>query len=1076
MNLVNIAAKGREIILFTRDGDKLNITRDNSLYPYYYEVDPNGQYKTYDGKRAKIMFVSEPKAIKKQASKNSYEADVNFIQRYMIDKIKVIDKVNVKYCFLDIEVYCKDFPNIQEAKYPISCISIWNSETQAVKTYYLPTYGTEKQMLKDFAEYLKIEQFDAILVWNLKFDVTYIFNRWTKLFGHRAQNFAEASSPVGMCRRAEFGAFITQQDRDEVEGVFFPAGTSWIDYMQWYKRYTRGQRASYKLDYIAQEDLGEETWGEEDFGDMSESVKAKNINDVIRMSKIDAKYNLVDYFDRLRRQTISVWEDLYHFSRLYDSMFLREAKAKGIVLPNKKSMDEAEDFEGAYRAVYAKGRHYGVTSFDLSGAYMYTPVNYCLDQANIVSEPTANSIPVVITDRETNSPIKTIYVKQSDNALVPTIIKRLIDEKNKLKAQRDALDPSTPEYKDKELEYDSYKSFSLSSWGVCGAKGFRLYSSEISSAITSIVRSILHYVKAKVVERGYELVYADTDGVMIKTEGVNICDWLNELLHEWSMTNFGKPTDIRFDYEGVYNPIYINAMCRYMGYNTNAKGKTSTKIRGIETKRGDSAVYTKTWQKEAMIKILDGIGEVDFTAWNIEMIRKMRQAEVVDIAIPSKLKQPLEDYYIQVVNKHGNSYDKKPSIGHMCLKYSPIKPTLGQLYYWLYVKPYKVGVEDAKSYKFNGKVMANKTAIDMLNSKVPVAYRSKEYTPEEIKALIVCETVERDTFCNAIAFTKLKMEHIKNYEIDWDMMINRVVLNKLDLIYENMGWDINKVVNELNNNAEEVSKQTRAMTYSESQVQVLDSAPISIAPKPANSTIAKKSTNINMKTIPSAKMVFKFADLVVEKAKYIDVKEFVSKHHYSGKLPSNTSVAYKFLLNDICCAVITFGHPIGRNVNSWLNVASGSLYELTRVASLDTLQKNSESYCIAQAVRRLQMDAPNVKYLISYADTNQGHVGYIYQASNWKYIGLQRQRMVSERWFIDGIEIHSRTLNYKHGTTNMEALEKIYGNRIKKTYGVKKHVYVLYIGRNKKERDLWYSTLQIEPYPKAINQIIVGSY
>jgi hypothetical protein len=238
--------------------------------------------------------------------------------------------------------------------------------------------------------------------------------------------------------------------------------------------------------------------------------------------------------------------------------------------------------------------------------------------------------------------------------------------------------------------------------------------------------------------------------------------------------------------------------------------------------------------------------------------------------------------------------------------------------------------------------------------------------------------------------------------------------------------------------AEEVSKETCLSSTQESKVRVLDSAPIS-EKKPINN-----EKIIPMKIINCKKLNLSPTELILKQISFHESKDFVSQFHYSKTMPMNTKIGYGFYYQNKLMVVITFGAPIGRSVISWLKIPIGTCLELTRVASLDSMPKNTESYCIGKSLKQLKIDLPQIKYLISYADTNEGHCGYIYQASNWKYIGLQPQIMIAERFFIDGKEIHSRNLNSMHGTTNTEELYKIYGNRIAKTYGVKKHIYILH--------------------------------
>ena len=63
-----------------------------------------------------------------------------------------------------------DFPEPEEAKYPISCITTWDCFNQEYITWWLEDYVKESSMLEDFIKYMKKESPDLLLAWNINFD------------------------------------------------------------------------------------------------------------------------------------------------------------------------------------------------------------------------------------------------------------------------------------------------------------------------------------------------------------------------------------------------------------------------------------------------------------------------------------------------------------------------------------------------------------------------------------------------------------------------------------------------------------------------------------------------------------------------------------------------------------------------------------------------------------------------------------------------------------------------------------------------------------------------------------------
>ena len=163
LNVTNIASIGREIYVWHRTGKTLSLFKDKNFFPYFYQISPTGIYKTIDNKKVDKIVCARPSDLSRRKDENSYEADVSFTKRYVIDKITSFGKADLKYSFVDIEVLADEMPDVAVAKYPISCISIYNSITEKITSFYLGDYDSEKTMLDDFVLYIKREEPDVIM-------------------------------------------------------------------------------------------------------------------------------------------------------------------------------------------------------------------------------------------------------------------------------------------------------------------------------------------------------------------------------------------------------------------------------------------------------------------------------------------------------------------------------------------------------------------------------------------------------------------------------------------------------------------------------------------------------------------------------------------------------------------------------------------------------------------------------------------------------------------------------------------------------------------------------------------------
>ncbi|WP_441253655.1 hypothetical protein [Bradyrhizobium sp. 613_E4_N2_2] len=106
------------------------------------------------------------------------------------------------------------------------------------------------------------------------------------------------------------------------------------------------------------------------------------------------------------------------------------------------------------------------------------------------------------------------------------------------------------------------------------------------------------------------------------------------------------------------------------------------------------------------------------------------------------------------------------------------------------------------------------------------------------------------------------------------------------------------------------------------------------------------------------------------------------EHHYAKRVPS-ISHAFGLFDGDRIIGVVTFGVPASRQVQTGAcPTAPSSVIELNRLCVLDEAPRNTESWFIARALRMLP---PYI--VVSYADTIQGHMGFVYRAANFNYAG-----------------------------------------------------------------------------------------
>ena len=152
-------------------------------------------------------------------------------------------------------------------------------------------------------------------------------------------------------------------------------------------------------------------------------------------------------------------------------------------------------------------------------------------------------------------------------------------------------------------------------------------------------------------------------------------------------------------------------------------------------------------------------------------------------------------------------------------------------------------------------------------------------------------------------------------------------------------------------------------------------------------------------------------DLQVKPIASADAIAFVKAHHYSGKVAQNSQLHLGVFLQDRLHGVMQFGPSLDKRKIQGL--VSGTLWheflELNRMAFDDVLPRNSESRALSVAWRLLKKHAPQVKWVVSFADGTQCGDGTIYRAAGFVLTGIKENAQILK--MADGTLIARKTLD-----------------------------------------------------------------
>lgn len=389
----NVTRYGNKILhrYIDDSGDRINAREDFEPTIYLTSNEETG-WKTLKGvnvlpKRFEKMgdardFIKQFKDIRPDVVHGNTDFDLAFIHEYYPNEIGYqFDRIKTFFCDIEVDVPTgKGFPDPKKAEYPINAITVYDTVKQkyyvfsTVVEHYKPKVknalylytSTERELITAFMNFWERDHPDILTGWNIEgFDVPYLINRISKTFG---EDFCRRLSPWNKIDAREstnsFGQPVVIYD---IKGVEV------IDYLDLYKKFTLGNKESYKLGFIAQEEIGE-TKVEYD-GDLYQFARQDperfldyNLIDVQLLVKMEAKLNLlllcvtvaymmkVNYGDALG--TVRPWTSKVVFELLKENKVV-----------DAYHRTEATEYGGGYVKSPLVGKYGWVVSYDFTSLY-----------------------------------------------------------------------------------------------------------------------------------------------------------------------------------------------------------------------------------------------------------------------------------------------------------------------------------------------------------------------------------------------------------------------------------------------------------------------------------------------------------------------------------------------------------------------------------------------------------------------------------------------------------------------------------------------------------------------------------
>jgi DNA polymerase elongation subunit (family B) len=377
-----------------RDKKKGRIYTDYPARYIFYYPDVKGKYKSIYGESlSKVTCKNFKEFIKEQkihSGHRLYESDINAIFRILEENYLGKEPPKLNVAFFDIEVDFdpeRGYASPEDAFMPITAIAVHLQWLDTLVCLAVPpktlTMAEAEEQIKDFpntmlfeteAEMLEtflslIEDADVLSGWNSEgFDIPYTVNRVTKTLSKEDTR--------RFCLWNQFPKKREYEKYGKTAITYDLIGRVHVDSLELYRKYTYEERHSYRLDAIAEYELGEKKTQYEGTLDQLYNNDFKkfieyNRQDCALLDKLDKKLKFIDLANTVAHENTVLIQTTMGAVAVTEQAIVNEAHHRGMIVPSRPKRDDTINTQaaGAYVAYPKKGLHDYIGSMDINSLY-----------------------------------------------------------------------------------------------------------------------------------------------------------------------------------------------------------------------------------------------------------------------------------------------------------------------------------------------------------------------------------------------------------------------------------------------------------------------------------------------------------------------------------------------------------------------------------------------------------------------------------------------------------------------------------------------------------------------------------
>ena len=448
-------------------------------------------------------------------------------EMYPEEEIK-FDIGKIKVTTLDIEVASENgFPDVESASEEVLLITIQDYSSKQIRTWGVgpfqnkqknviyKSFQTERDLLNDFINWWMVEDNtpEVITGWNIElYDIPYLVRRLDRILGEKLM---KRMSPWGLVTESEIYISGRKHISYDVGGI------TQLDYLNLYKKFTYKAQESYRLDYIAQVELGQKKLDHSEFDTFKDfytkgwqKFVEYNIIDVELVDRMEDKMKLIELAITMAYDAKANYADVFSQVRMWDTIIYNYLKERNIVIPPKERSDKDSKYAGAYVKEPIPGMYDWVVSFDLNSLYPHLIMQFNVSPETLIDDRHPTVTVDKILNQELTFELYKDYAVCANGAMyrkdvrgfLPELMDKIYKDRTIYKKKMLAAKQEYEKKKTKELEKEIARCNNIqmarkiqlnSAYGAIGNQYFRYYKLANAEAITLSGQVAIRWIENK---------------------------------------------------------------------------------------------------------------------------------------------------------------------------------------------------------------------------------------------------------------------------------------------------------------------------------------------------------------------------------------------------------------------------------------------------------------------------------------------------------------------------------------------------------------------------------------------------